>query len=285
MASGGHDAHVQQRVAAGQALGFTGTPTFQFVQQTSGKTYTLLGAQPVDVFVRWIDTLLAGKEPPEARQPEKPELPFWAKSEGLAPDPKRPGFTVAGDPYKGNPNAKLVLIEFSDFQCPACQRHTLATQPVLDERFVETGDVLWVTKHFPLRIHPRAPVAAAAAECAGDQGKYWAMHHRLFEQMEQWSTADDPDTALVGLAADLELDRVQFTACLMSRKALERVLHDLYDGQGIGVRNIPAFILLHNGTGHVLTGARSAEQFMGTLQQQLESAKSKVKGSDPSANR
>ena len=85
MASGRHDARVLQRAAAAQALGFTGTPTFQFVQQASGKTYTLAGAQPVDVFVGWIDALLAGKEPPEAKQPEKPQFPLWAKSEGLAP--------------------------------------------------------------------------------------------------------------------------------------------------------------------------------------------------------
>jgi protein-disulfide isomerase len=273
MASGRHDARVQQSVAAGQTLGFTGTPTFQFVQKTNGKTYTLSGARPVDVFVGWIDALLAGKEPPEAKQPEKPELPFWAKSEGLTPDPKRPGFTVAGDPYKGNPNAKLVLVEFSDFQCPACQRHALTTQPGLDERFVKTGEVLWVAKHFPLRIHARAPVAAAAAECAGDQGKFWAMHHKLFEQMEQWSTGDDPDTALVKVAADLELDRARFTACLTGRNALERVLRDLYDAQAIGVRSTPTFILFYGGTGHVLAGARSAEEFAATLQQQLERAK------------
>jgi protein-disulfide isomerase len=283
MASGRHDARVQQSVAAGQALGFTGTPTFQFVQKTSGKTYTLAGAQPVDVFARWIDALLAGKEPPETKPPEKPELPFWAKSEGLAPDPKRPGFTVAGDPYKGNPNAKLVLVEFSDFQCPACQRHALTTQPELDKRFVKTGEVLWVAKHFPLRIHPHAPVAAAAAECAGDQGKFWAMHHRLFEQTEQWSTGDDPDAALVGLAADLELDRARFTACLTSRKALERVLRDLYDAQAIGVRSTPTFVLFYGGTGHALAGARSAEEFAATLQQQLERAKAGVTGGGPSA--
>ena len=276
MASGRHDGRLQQRVAAAEALGFTGTPTFQFVP-TSGKTYTLTGAQPVEVFVRWIDALLAGNEPPEAK-PEKPELPFWAKPEGLVPDPKRPGFTIAGDPYKGNPNAKLVVVEFSDFQCPACQRHALATQPVLDDRFVNTGDVLWVAKHFPLRIHPRAPVAGAAAECAGDQGKFWAMHHRLFEDMEKWSTADDPDTALVALTADLELDRARFTACLSGRKALERVLGDLYDAQAIGVRSTPTFVLLHGGTGQALAGARSAEEFAAKLQQQVERAKAEVTG-------
>jgi protein-disulfide isomerase len=276
MASGRNDARVQQRVAAGQALGFNGTPSFQFMHHPSGKTYTLVGAQPVDVFTNWIDTLLAGNEPPQAQQaqqPEKPELPSWAKPEGLAPDPKRPGFTVAGDPYKGNPDAKLVLVEFGDFECPACQRHALTTEPVLDKQFVETGEVLWVAKHFPLRMHPHAPVAAAAAECAGDQGKFWPMYHLLFAQMEQWSHGDNPDTALVQLAANLELDRSQFTACLMSRQALERVLRDLYDGQGIAVRNIPTFILLYGGTGHALVGARSTEQFVATVQQQLERAK------------
>ncbi|MGH8065372.1 MAG: thioredoxin domain-containing protein [Candidatus Entotheonellia bacterium] len=278
MASGRRDAPVQQRVAAAQALGFNGTPSFQFVHHASGKSYTLVGAQPVDVFIRWIDDLLAGKEPPkdEEAQPapaQKPELPFWAKPEGLTPDPKRPGFTVAGDRYKGNPSAKLVLVEFGDFQCDACQRHALTTQPELDKRFVETGQVLWVVKHFPLRAHPHAPVAAAAAECAGDQGKFWAMHHRLFERMEQWATSDDPEPALGHLAADLELDRAQFSACLQSRKALERVLRDLQDGQGIGVRNVPAFILFQDETPFVLVGARPIEQFATVLQRQLKRAK------------
>ncbi len=275
VASGRQDGPVQQSVAAAQALGFNGTPTFQLVTQPSGKTYTLEGAQPISVFANWIDALLTGKEPPQAQQAEKPELPFWAKPEGLAPDPKRPGFTVAGDPYKGNPKAKLVMVEFADFECPACQRHALESQPVLDKRFVETGDIMWVAKHFPLRIHPHAPAAATAAECAGDQGKFWPMHHLLFEQMEKWSNGEDTDTALVRLASDLGLDRAQFTACLMSRKALERVLHDLYDGQAVGVRSSPTFILFYGGTGHAMVGGRSAEQFAATLQTQLENAKAR----------
>jgi protein-disulfide isomerase len=277
MASGRHDARVQQRAAAAQALGFTGTPTFQFVQQTSGKTYTLSGAQPVDVFVGWIDALLAGKEPPEAKQPEKPQLPLWAKPEGLAPDSKRPGFTVAGDPYKGKPGARVVVVEFADFECPSCRRHALETQPALDKRFVETGEVMWVAKHFPLRIHPRAPVAAAAAVCAADQGKFWEMHHALFDRVEQWSSGSDPDAALLQLAADIKLDKAQFAACLASRRALEPVLRGLYDGQSIGVRNSPTFILLQGDTATALVGARPAEQFESVLKQQLDRAQPATK--------
>jgi protein-disulfide isomerase len=276
MAAGRHDAPVQQSVVAGQAVGFNGTPSFQFVHHPSGKTYTLVGAQPVDVFRHWVDALLAGQDPPQAQQaeqPAKPELPLWAKPEGLAPDPKRPGFTVAGAPYKGNPDAKLVLVEFGDFQCPSCQRHVLTTQPELDKRFVDTGEVRWVVKHFPLGSHPHAPVAAAAAECAGDQGQFWPMHHLLFERMEQWSSSDDLDTALTAIAAPLKLDKTLFSACLASRHALERVLRDLYDGQGVGVRNVPAFVLFRGETSSVLVGAHPIEQFATILQKQLEIAK------------
>jgi protein-disulfide isomerase len=276
MASGRHDARVQQRVAAAQALGYNGTPTFQFVQQASGKTYTLSGARPVDVFVGWIDALLAGKEPPEAKQPEKRELPLWAKPEGLAPDAKRPGFTVAGDPYKGKPGARLVVVEFADFECPSCRRHALETQPALDKRFVETGEVMWVAKHFPLRIHPRAPVAAASAVCAGDQGKFWQMHHVLFERVEQWSSGSDPDAALLQIAVEIKLDGAQFATCLASRRALEPVLRGLYDGQSVGVRNSPTFILVQGDTATALVGARSAEQFESALKQLLDRASTKA---------
>ena len=284
VASGRADARVKQSASAAQALGFVGTPTFQFVR-ADGKAYPLVGAQPIDVFASLIDTLLAGNEPPQAKEQEKPELPFWAKAEGLAPDPKRPGFTVAGDPYKGNPSATLTLVEFGDFECPACQRHTVSTQPDLDKQFVATGDVRWVAKHFPLRTHSHAAVAAAASECAGDQGKFWPMHDMLFERAEQWSSANDPDSALMRLASDLKLNQGEFNACLTSRKALERVLRDIYDGQAIGVSNLPVFILIYGGVGHVLTGARSTEEFAATLRQQLKEANTQEKGDRTAANR
>jgi protein-disulfide isomerase len=271
VASGRTNDRVKQSIEAAQGLGFSGTPSFQFVVKTTGKTFTLVGAQPVDVFSRWIDTLLAGKEPPQAKPPEKPELPFWAKAEGLRPDPKRPGLTIAGDHYKGNPDAKLVLVEFGDFQCAACQRHARETQPLIDKQFIDTGELLWVVKHFPLRSHDKAAVAGSAAECAGDQGKFWAMHDLLFEAMERWSDAADPDQAFLKLAAELRLDTARFGACLAGRRALERVVRDMYDGQGIGIRNVPTFILLKGGRGTALTGSRSADEFAATLRAQLNS--------------
>jgi protein-disulfide isomerase len=265
---------VQTSIADAQGLGFSGTPSFQFANRANGKQYSLVGAQSAEVFSRWIEQLLAGNDPPESQPADKPpELPNWAKPEGLAPDPKRPGYTIAGDPYLGSPDAKLVLVEFVDFECPACQRHALATRSLLDKRFIVPGDVMWVVKNFPLGVHARAPVAAAAAECAGEQGRFFRMHDLLFERLDDWSKAVDPDAALRTLASKLELNDQRFRACLQGRNAMERVLRDIYDGQAVNVRNLPLFILLHSGRGHVLTGARPAEEFAAAIQQQLDRAK------------
>jgi len=268
---------VQQSVSEAKSLGFNGTPTFQLVQRSSGKTYTLAGAQPVETFTRWIDALLAGQEPPRQEQaeaaPPKLEVPLWARPEGLAADPARPGFTVAGDRYRGDPSATVVVIEFSDFECPACQGHALGAQPELERRFVATGEVRWVVKHFPLGAHPRAAVAAAGAQCAGNQDRFWAMHHALFERMTQWATSPDVDAALTGIAGSLGLDEARFAGCLASRRPLERVFRDVYDGQAVGVRNVPAFVLFQGETPFLLVGARTPEQFGSLLRRQVDRAR------------
>jgi protein-disulfide isomerase len=178
---------------------------------------------------------------------------------------------MAGDAYKGDPDAPLIVVEFSDFQCPSCQRHALEAQPVLDETFVEMGEIMWVFKPLPLRIHPQSPAAAAAAECAGDQGRFWDMYHALFEAQEQWAV-DDADPKLVRLAEGLRLDTDRFGACLKSREALERVLADLYDAQGV-VSETPSFVILFGGQGRITRGARPVEQFVTTLEAMIESAK------------
>jgi protein-disulfide isomerase len=275
LASGGKDSQVQASVAAGAALGFNGTPSFQFIQNESGHTYTLVGAYPVDTFSQWLDALVAGEAPPQDQGQEEtasPELPFWANAEGLAPDPERPGFTMAGDQYKGDPNARLVVVEFSDFQCPSCGRHALGTQPALDEQFVNSGQIMWVFKHLPLKEHAFAPAAAVAAECAADQSRFWDMHHLLFEQLDAWSTADEPDAALLALAEGLNLDMEQFSACLGSRQALERVLSDMYDAQGVA-QTTPTFIAIYGGKGAVFRGSRPVDEFVPILEDLLEEAR------------
>lgn len=264
-------AAVEASIVDGDARGFNATPSFVFERPADGYTFELIGAYPYSRFTEVIDALLAGEDAPAEPTPEPPQLPYWA-GEGLAPDPDRPGFTLAGDPYKGSEDALLTIVEFSDFQCPACATHALDVQPVIDAELIEPGKVRWVFKHFPLRIHPQTFAAAAAAECAGDQGVFWPMHDLLFAHQEDWGV-ENVDDALAELATKLDLDVDQFTACTASRQALERVLPDLFDAQGV-VTSTPTFIVLDGARGVVYQGVRSAAEFIELITQFLESFES-----------
>ena len=265
MASDRKAGGIEKSIADGQALEFNGTPTFRFSRSGSEESYTLVGAQGIKAFTVWMDSLLAGGEPP---LPKPPELPFWAKPEGLAPDTDRAGYNTAGDAYKGSGQARLVVVEFSDFQCPSCRRQALETFPELDKQFIETGKVMWVFKHLPLKMHPHAPAAATAAECAGDQNEFWAMHHLLYEKQEEWSK-ENSDAELVKLAQQLGMDMPAFEKCFNSRTGLERVLHDIYDAQGI-IQKTPSFILISNGKASKMQGTKSPENFAKMIEKRLE---------------
>lgn len=267
--AGEKEAIVAQGVAEAMEKGFSGTPSFQFVREATAEAFPLVGAQPYDQFSGLIDTLVAGGAPETAKEePGSNEIPFWATADGLKPDPDRPEQTMAGDFYRGNPDAKVVVIEFSDFQCPFCRKHTLETQPILDEQFVETDQILWVFKHFPLTIHPLAPAAGAAAECAAEQGKFWAMHEKLFNTIPDWSISD-PTPVFTDLAQQLALDVDAFTACLGGEEAPQRVQEDLEAGTPF-VRGTPTFIVLYNGQGSIIPGALPAERFTSILQEVLD---------------
>jgi protein-disulfide isomerase len=216
--------------------------------------------------------MLIGEAPPqeEVAESEPPELPFWANADGLLPDPDRPGVTLAGDQYKGDPEASVVVIEFSDFQCPACQEHSLQAQPAIDEALVETGQILWVHKHLPLQMHPQALVAAAASECAADQDMFWEMHDLLFETVDQWGV-EDAEPALLSLAGELGLDEGEFAACLASREPMERVVADIYASLG-AVSSTPSFVILVDGQGSIVSGSRPPADFVTLLQSVLDSA-------------
>jgi protein-disulfide isomerase len=257
--SGRQRANVEAGLAAGRLLGFDATPSFQFVGP-GGESYTFSGARAVTKFDDWLNAIRAGDPPPA---PPPPELPYWASAEGLAPDPTRSGFTMAGDPFKGSPEAAVVVIEFSDLQCPSCKRHALETQPAIDEKFVDAGKVRWVFKNLPLAMHPNSPAAAAAAECAADQGRFWDMKRLLFEKSESW-VEGDPDPGIISIAGEANLDIARFKSCFNGRNSLERVLPDLYDARGV-VSVTPSFITIYGGRARLLTGARDAEQFVDYL--------------------
>jgi protein-disulfide isomerase len=138
---------------------------------------------------------------------------------------------------------------------------------MIDQELVDTGKLLWVDKHLPLRVHPYAALAAVAAECAGDQQQYWEMHGRLHAESERWIN-DNAENALLALAAELQLDMPEFRSCLDSRNGLERVLKDLYDAQGL-ITKAPTFVILQDGRGSA-TGPLPGDQFVTLLSKRLE---------------
>jgi protein-disulfide isomerase len=269
--SGEKNEMIDAGIQEAQSKGFGGTPSFLFVDESSGESYDLVGAQPFEQFASFIDAIAAG-EAPVTEQPEpENQIPYWATQEGLSPDPDNPGFTMAGDAFRGDPDAPVVVIEFADFQCPFCSKHVAETQPTLDEQFVDTGDVKWVFKHFPLPIHPAAPAAGAAAECAAEQGQFWEMHDLLFEDVDRWANGDT-DAALKELAGELGLDQEAFDACMDSEEASAHVDSDQEAGAPF-VQGTPTFIVLVGEQGRIIPGALPVDQFSDFLQQTVDNAK------------
>lgn len=145
---------------------------------------------------------------------------------------------VSSDPSKGSADAKLTLVEFTDYQCPFCARHVKAVMPQVLKNYVDTGKVYYVIRDFPLSFHKNAKDAAYAAHCAGEQGKYWEMHDLLFDN--QKALAKDK---LSEHAATLELDVAAFDECMGSDRYVEKVANSLKDGKKAGIRGTPSFVV------------------------------------------
>ena len=140
----------------------------------------------------------------------------------------------------GSPSAKVTLVEFGDYQCPACGAAHPITKQLLDEY---KGDVFFVYRHFPLPSHKNAVIAAQAAEAAGEQGKFWEMHDMLFENQETWSESNKAQDIFVSYAENLELDVAAFTNALNNKDAVEKINADQDDGIKLGVNSTPTFYI------------------------------------------
>jgi protein-disulfide isomerase len=147
--------------------------------------------------------------------------------------------SVGDSPFKGASDARVTLVEFTDYQCPFCARHHRETVPRLLDTYVKTGKVRYVVRDFPLEsIHPAAVKAAEAPHCAAEGGKYWEMHERLFANPKAMSPDD-----LVAHAQALGLDAQAFKSCLESGKYATRVRQAQAEGARAGVRGTPSFFL------------------------------------------
>ncbi len=158
----------------------------------------------------------------------------------------------------GNLKAKVVVQEFSDFQCPFCSRYFTGSFPEIFRNYIETGKILYVYANYPLSFHPNAPMAAEAALCAGDQSKYWEMHDLLFTSQKSWSAAPTDDVkTFEKLASGLNLKLNEFNSCLTSKKYQAQVKKDMATGEKYGISGTPTFMI----NGQKLVGAQPYSVF------------------------
>ncbi len=157
-------------------------------------------------------------------------------------DFKEAMINIKGAPSKGDKKAKLVLMEFSDLQCPFCGRHARDTDPQIDKEYIETGKMKLVFMDFPLDMHKNAFKASVAGLCAGDQGKFWEMHEKLFNNPTNNPAYLEPEN-LPKLAEELGLDSAAFKACLDSGKHDAEIKQRQAEGGKAGITGTPAFLM------------------------------------------
>lgn len=142
-------------------------------------------------------------------------------------------------PSRGAAGAPIVMLEFSDYECPFCGKFVRDSYPAIDQDYVQTGKVRHVFRAFPLEaIHKNAFKAHEAAACAAVQGKYWPMHDLLFANQRALTATD-----LTQYARTVGLDMATFSTCLDSGKMTARIKKDLEIGFQIGVQGTPFFLI------------------------------------------
>jgi protein-disulfide isomerase len=226
---------VDRDLNEGLKLGVRGTPTFII----NGKLIS--GTKPFSVFKQEIDAIL-GVEP--------------------TPTPEPAASSIVHE--IGPADAKVTIIEYSDYQCPFCKRFYDETFKRILEAY--PNDVKIVFKDFPLSFHQMAYPAAEAAECAGAQGKYWEYHDKLFENQQEW--VSEGKTAFERYAQELGLDIDLFKRCIETRQFKDDVAADLREGQLRGVRGTPTFFI----NGKMISGAQPFSTFKNEIDNILKAA-------------
>ena len=170
------------------------------------------------------------------------------------------------DKKKGSADSPVVMIEFSDFQCPFCGSFYSNTLPQIKSQYIDTGKVQLVYRDFPLSFHPEAKPGALAAECANEQGKFWEMHDKIFENQTSMGTA-----SYKAWAAELGLNAEQFNSCYDSGKYNTEIDEDFSDGAAAGVSGTPTFFIgPRDGPVQKVVGAQAFAAFKAAIDSALE---------------
>jgi len=171
------------------------------------------------------------------------QLTDLANGKQPAPDPTPvipvvPFLSVAGLPVEGPSNAKVVMVEFTDFECQYCGEFARSTYPKIYDNYIKYGKIRYIYHGMPLSIHPHAVQAAEAAQCAGDQGKFWEMHDSLFANQGALEERD-----FLGRAQALGLDVNKFSQCMLADKYAAGLKAVEAEWEKKGITGTPAFLI------------------------------------------
>ncbi|HSA83386.1 MAG TPA: thioredoxin domain-containing protein [Patescibacteria group bacterium] len=174
---------------------------------------------------------------------------------------------IREDSYsKGAKNAKITIVEFGDYQCPACRD----TYPIVEQILKEyPNDIKFVFREFPLPSHQHARLAANAAQAAGAQGKYYDMYGSLYQTQTEWTTTKDPMSLFETYAKNIGLDVEQFTQDVKDKKYDDKVQEGINDGYAVGVQATPTFFI----NGEYIRGGLPYDQLKARIEAILNEGK------------
>lgn len=151
-----------------------------------------------------------------------------------------PNEVSSTDWVRGNLQSSVILVEYSDFQCPACAAYFPLVERIFDEN---KDNIKFVYRHFPLTQHANAVPASKAAEAAGKQGKFWDMYEKIFTAHDEWENSTDIDKVLYDYATKMGLDMVKFDTDYKSKEVIDKVNNDVRSGTKAGINSTPTFYL------------------------------------------
>lgn len=193
------------------------------------------------------------------------EIPEYRGERGVAtPGAAAPrpvelyGVDLTGIGYdRGDPDAPIVVVDFSDFGCPYCGRHATETQPALDAEFVGAGKVFYKYVPFVMGMFPNGDLSARAAECGAEQGRFWEVHDLLYRNQREWKRTRAPDSLFAAYAKAAGLDESRFAGCYAQDRGAVRTRRANLAAQALGIRATPTFFV----NGRPVEGALPLERF------------------------
>ncbi|MEW6008328.1 MAG: DsbA family protein [Candidatus Omnitrophota bacterium] len=227
------------------------------INQSAAIIASSIKTKEADTQTKIISELVKMLKEKDLAQPK--EVQPTARMPEVAGSKKVEGVGVGTNPSKGNDNAHVLMVEFSDFQCPFTKRFFQQTFPQIEKEYIETGKVKFAYRDLALAFHPMAKPAAIVARCAGKQGKYWQMFDKLLT-----GNSLDKET-FKKYAQELGLDIKAFEDCQENPEIKEAVEADIKDAEKFGAEGTPSFFI----NGRFVGGAYPFDIFKKIIDEEL----------------